>query len=342
MVALFAVVAGACRSRSSDVVPVIEFTKLPPAGEGSPNRVDPIEGRVKGERRGQRIVLYARAGVWWVQPLANRPFTEIRPDLRWQSWTHPGTEYAALLVDPGYHPPLTVNSLPDRGDRVAAVATADATMLAHPGPKALHFSGYDWEIRQTSNNPGGSPNLYDPKNAWVDKGGFLHLRIVKHVNEWASAEVTLSQSLGYGSYRFVVRDISHLEPAVVLNLSVWDNSAPPREADVEISRWGEMASKNAQYVMQPYYVAENAIRFGAPGATLTHFIDWQPDRVSFKTDRGNALIDDSEGIASHVFTSGIPLPGNDLVHMNLYVFESRRNPLEHGTEVVIEKFEFLP
>jgi hypothetical protein len=31
--------------------PSIEFTKLPPAGEGSPEKLDAIEGRVMGHRR---------------------------------------------------------------------------------------------------------------------------------------------------------------------------------------------------------------------------------------------------------------------------------------------------
>jgi hypothetical protein len=55
--------------------PSIEFTLLPPAGQGSADLLDTIGGRVTGARPGQRIVLFARSGVWWVQPLASRPFT---------------------------------------------------------------------------------------------------------------------------------------------------------------------------------------------------------------------------------------------------------------------------
>jgi hypothetical protein len=29
-------------------------------------------------------------------------------------------------------------------------------------------------------------------------------------------------------------------------------------------------------------------------------------------------------------------------YLNLYVFDNTRNPLQHGAEVIIEKFEFLP
>src|SRR5438874_413165 len=74
------ILLGGCRSRQGDPKPSIEFTQLPPAGQGSPDLLHTIEGRVTGARPGQRIVLFARSGVWWVQPLADRPFTAIQPD----------------------------------------------------------------------------------------------------------------------------------------------------------------------------------------------------------------------------------------------------------------------
>src|SRR2546429_6704468 len=39
---------------------------------------------------------------------------------------------------------------------VRAVATAEGPMLAQPVHRTLHFSGYEWEIRQTVGNPRGS------------------------------------------------------------------------------------------------------------------------------------------------------------------------------------------
>ena len=38
----------------------------------------------------------------------------------------------------------------------------------------------------------------------------------------------------------------------------------------------------------------------------------------------------------------MPAPGNETIRMNLYVFRRSGTPLERGTEVVIEKFEYLP
>lgn len=111
-----------CGARRASDTPWIEFTKVPLVGEGGPDKLDKIEGRVLGARPGQRIVLFARWGPWWVQPLADQPFTIIRSDSKWTSTTHFGTEYAALLVEPGYRPPATIDLLPSPGAGVIFVA----------------------------------------------------------------------------------------------------------------------------------------------------------------------------------------------------------------------------
>jgi hypothetical protein len=340
--ALLCLLTGACRSHRTLVPPSIEFTRLPPAGEGSPTLFGAIEGRVAGARPGQKVVLFARSGLWWVQPFGERPFTAIQPNSTWKGSTHPGSAYAALLVDPGYRPPLTLNDLPQTGGLVRAIARAEGPMLAHPALTMLNFSGYEWGIRQTTGVPGGSPNVYDPANACVDGRGRLHLRISKTAIGWTSAEVSLTRSLGYGSYRFVVEDISHLEPAAVLAISTWDDAGAYREMDIEISRWGEPTGKNAQYVVQPYFVPANVVRFLSPPGTLAYSFTWEPGRVSFMTARGSAPESKSGVVAAHVFTSGIPSPGSELVQMNLYAFNNKRSPLQHQVEVIIEKFQYLP
>jgi hypothetical protein len=317
--------------------PSIEFSRVPPSGGGDPDKLEAIEGRVRGARSGQRIVLFAFSGVWWVQPLVDRPFTQIQNDSTWRNQTHPGAAYAALLVDARYRPPVTVSALPKRGGSVLAVATVTGA-VAKSQPRMLQFSGYQWEIRQTPGAHGATSDLNDPANAWTDQSGFLHLRVDRRGERWVGAEVKLSRSLGYGSYRVVVRDVTALDPAAVFAVFTWDDSGPPREMDIEVSRWGEPEEKNAQYVIQPYVVPANTIRFVAPSGMLTHSMSWEPGRVSFKTLRGSP----ARAVGEHVFTSGVPSPGNERVHMNVYVYQNRRNPLRRGFEVVVEKFEFLP
>jgi signal transduction histidine kinase len=108
-----------CHSKSADT-PTIAFTKIPPAAEGGVERVDTIAGRVVGASPGQRIVVYAKSGHWWVQPFADQPFTAIQPNSRWSTSTHLGYEYAVLLVQPTYTPPPTMDVPPAQGGPVVA------------------------------------------------------------------------------------------------------------------------------------------------------------------------------------------------------------------------------
>lgn len=330
-----------CGIPQARVQPSIEFISVPPSGVGSPDKLYPITGRVTGARAGERVVLFALSGMWWVQPTADRPFTAIRAGTSWESMTHPGSAYAALLVDSEYRPPMTLEKLPGRGGGILAVTIAEGSILSQSTPRTIHFGGYEWEVRQAASDRGGTRNVYDAQNAWIDDSGFLHLRLAKRKGEWTSAEVSLQRSWGYGSYRFAVRDISHLEPAAVFSIFTWDDTGQPREMDLEISRWGEPGGKNAQYVVQPYYVPANAVRFFAPPGLLTHTLLWAPGRATFRTMRGSAS-GAGEIVDEHTFTSGVPSPGNETIHMNLYRFDNKVNPLRRECEVIVEKFEYLP
>ncbi|HEX6731186.1 MAG TPA: hypothetical protein VF074_14275, partial [Pyrinomonadaceae bacterium] len=324
--------------------PSIEFTVIPQTDEGGPDRSAPIAGRVIGAQPGQRIVLFAKAGTWWVQPTIAEPFTTIQPNSTWTSSIHLGTEYAALLVGPGYRPPPKLDVLPSEGGEVVAVKSVPGVKSEQAGPRTLQFSGYEWQVRNVRSTRGGRNNNYDSGNAWTDANGFLHLRITNNAGQWSCAEVKLSRSLGYGSYRFVVRDVSQLEPAAVLSLFTWDEAdagQSHREMNIELARWGDAASKNAQYVVQPYYVPANVLRFNVPAGVLTHSFRWEPGRVAFKTVRGSTA-DGPSPVADHVFTSGVPSPGGESVHLDLYIFGNAKDPLKKDVEVVIEKFEYLP
>jgi hypothetical protein len=218
----FASIAG-CHSKLATAQPTIEITHAPIASLGGPDRMDDIDGHVTGARAGQQIVLYAHSGVWWVQPLTNQPYTRIAPDETWKNATHYGTEYAALLVDPGYRPASKLVSLPSEGDGVAAVAVFKGKSETASARTVLHFSGYDWTVRAAGSDHGGEPDAYDPANAWTDEKGFLHLRMTERDGRWTCAELSLDRSLGYGTYEFVVQDSAHLNPSAVLSMFTWDD-----------------------------------------------------------------------------------------------------------------------
>lgn len=341
-----------CRAPHADA-PAIEFTTIPEATEGGSDKVALISGRVTGARPGQRLVIFAKSGVWWVQPLVAEPFTSIQANGTWQTRIHLGVEYAAVLVGPGYQPPATVDDLPKPGGDIIAVASVKGRDTGANASRTIKFGGYEWDVRQTVSERGGTLNRYHPDNVWVDEQGRLHLKIERRADAesgdgaspWSCAEVTLKRSLGYGTYVAVVRDTSHLEPAAVFSVITWDPSGSDpshREMGIEMTRWGDPASKNAQFVVQPYYVAANVARFVAPAGLLSHSLRWEPGRAIFRTLRGDSIVSPAQSVAEHEFTSGVPAPGGETVRISLYVFGYTQHPLTRGAEVIVEKFVYLP
>src|SRR5271155_3811572 len=127
---IVSVLLAGCNSKSVPSKPTLQITRVPAATPGGPVQMDFIEGRASGAKPGEHIVLYARSGIWWIQPFANQPFTEIQPDSTWRNSTHLGTDYAAILVEPGFHPATKITALPAEGNGVVAVAAATCKAVA--------------------------------------------------------------------------------------------------------------------------------------------------------------------------------------------------------------------
>ena len=346
-----------CHSSSKNSSPTVAFSKIAAAYQESPYKTgiterdyktDMINGRVTGARPGQRIVLYAKTdGRWGVCRQSGQPFTNIESDGRWKALVHLGLQYAALLVDPTYNPPEQTESLPIVGNGVVALAivNGEGPQPVLPSPKTLTFSGYEWT---TSTGPifhAGSRVSFDSANVWTDEKGALHLRISGSPGKWTVAEVKLTRSLGYGTYRFQVRDTSHLEPSALLTLITWDGvgtESNRRELDVELGRWGHLENTNVNYVVQPYYVPANYVAFRVPPGAYTHSFHWEPGQVTFSTVQGSGNSGGGRVINQHVFTSGVPSPEGESVRIALYVFLQGPIPLKNENEVIIDKFEYLP
>jgi hypothetical protein len=333
-------VAAACGQAPPVTAAAVTVTQVPEAAVGGSDRVRPIAGRVAGAGRGDRIVVYARSGVWWVQPTVAEPFTPIAADGTWQTTTHPGVEYAALLVSDSYTVHPTLDALPQTGQQVRAVeVVAGSGDFATRPRRTVTFSGYEWEVRDAPSDRGGA-NVYDPRNVEVDARGRLHLRLTRRDNRWTGAEVSLTRPLGYGTYVFEVADTSAMDPSAVLGLLTWDDGAAEhnhRELDIELSRWGDPRIDNAQYVVQPYYVPANVRRFMTPAGRVTHAFTWSPDHVAFQSTTGAG-----PPVASYAFTSGVPVPGDERVRLHLYAFGFSATPVRSEVEVIIEKFQYLP
>lgn len=124
---IFFALLSSCATRQGNDKPSIEITHIPQEEMGGRPVLETIAGRVTGARPDDQIVLFARSGAWYVQPWTDQPFTRIQTDLTWSNSTHLGTEYAALLVSPGYSPPAVTADLPTQGGLVLAVVRVDGT-----------------------------------------------------------------------------------------------------------------------------------------------------------------------------------------------------------------------
>jgi hypothetical protein len=346
-----------CHSSSKNSAPTVAFSKVAAAYQESPYKTDiserdyktdMVEGLATGARPGQRIVLYANTdGRWGLCRQSGQAFANIETDGRWRASVHLGIQYAALLVDPTFNPPEQTESLPIVGNGMVALTVVDGEGAAPvlPLPKILSFSGYEWK---TSTGPifhAGSRNAFDPANVWTDERGALHLRISGSPGKWNTAEVKLTRSLGYGTYRFQVRDVSLLEPSALLTLIAWDGvgtESNRHELDVELGRWGYLDNTNVHYVVQPYYVPANFDAFRVPPGLYTHSFRWEPGKVTFSTVAGSGNTTGGKVINQHVFTSGVPSPEGESVRIALYVFHQGHIPLKNENAVIIDKFEYLP
>jgi hypothetical protein len=211
-----------------------------------------------------------------------------------------------------------------------------------PIPVMIHFSGYDWEVRQLSSNWGGKLNPYDPSNAWTDDNGFLHLKIVHRDDRWFCADVGLKDSLGQGSYNFTVRGISQMDPAAVLRIYTWDHFKPFNgELSIYISRWGDANSKNGQFVVDPSYEPGNIRRFDLPVGLATVGFEWSEGKVSFEAVRARNG-EDRDVVVQQNFTSGVPQAGSEKIHISFYAYGNSRIPMKDSGEVIIEHFRYVP
>lgn len=294
-----------------------------------------------------RLFSMRKAVAGGVQPLVTHPFTKLSAQasvMKWTNATHLGTEYAALLVEPGYHPPPALDDLPkpDTSPNGTVVAMARTRGAASPPSKIIEFSGYQWRLRDAPSSRGGGSNNYSPENIWTDAAGALHMKISRAGDDWACAEISLTRSLGYGTYEVIVSGASKLHEADIFTMFTWDYARPDEnngEMDMEYRHWPGR-KENFQYIVPPHYAGQNAVRAFMPPTTLMHSLRWEPGRAAFRTVR--AADPSGRVVAEDIFTSSVPVHGIESFRMCLYINRYRKLPFEEGSEVVIEKFEYLP
>ena len=186
---------------------------------------------------------------------------------------------------------------------------------------------------------------------WIDTEGQLHLKLSFRDGKWYCAEVSTVQSFGYGKYIFRLKSrVDLLDKNVVLGLFTWDDKRcedDNREIDIEFSRWAEDTDLNAQYVVQPWDSPGHRHRFHIElkDERSTHFFNWNPDRVNFKSLYGYPSMpaDPTDIIESWTYTGDdVPLLGKGNARINLWLVNGQPPTDGQEVEVVIASFEFIP
>jgi len=338
------------------LTPAITLTSVPPMG--SINNLSGLASNVTPAA--YRVAVYIFVQGWWSKPTNAAPLTIIQNDGTWTCDITTGgadayaTKIAAFLVPQSYTPPLLngTTTLPAELD-TSSVASVTTTRTS---PNAFHWCGYDWDVKTSGGflfGPG--PNLFSDStnNVWVDASGKLHLRITSQNGQWYCAEVISRREFGYGTYRFFIDSVvDSLNPNVVLGLFTYDDDPTStgghRELDVEISRWANAAdTNNAQFVVQPYQITGNLTRWAIPvgAAPTTHSFTWSNGRVDFVSHNGNFVPPPASvpQITTWSNTGGsIPAPGNERLHMNLWLFNGAAPSDGQQVEVVTSRFAFIP
>ncbi len=233
----------------------------------------------------------------------------------------------------------------------------------------LEFASRTWNVRESDEprGPGGNRFSNSSDDVWSDEQG-LHLTIHKTGDFWFSTEVTLSETLGYGTYIFQTTSRQDtLNSNATFGAFTWDSfgddpripDAPNREIDFEDARWGNPEDPTAsQVVIQPYQVPGNIDRITLPDLSqdtaLTRFFIWSPGRVQFFSLRGHhsptnfpasAIIHQYDYVENLAINNIVPDSGRAKFHFNLWLNNNKKQPFPTGklpVEVVINHFDFFP
>lgn len=336
--------------------PAIEFTSVPVMGS-----TNNLLGRATNiSTADHRVAVYIFVQGWWTKPTQAAPLTVIESDGTWNCDITTGgadayaTKIAAYLVPQNYSPPFM-------GGQPTLPAELDANSLANAytertSPNAFHWCGYDWDVKNSGAflfGPGPNRFSDSTENVWVDASGRLHLRITLRNGQWCCPEVVSRRAFGYGTYRFFLDSaVDALDPNVVLGLFTYDDDPTStgghRELDVEMARWGNASdTTNAQFVVQPFGTAGNLMRWTLPvGATpSTHSFTWSSGRVDFISHNGAFAPPPAsvpQGAAWSNTSASVPVPGDERVRMNLWLFNGAAPANGQEVEVVISRFAFIP
>lgn len=182
----------------------------------------------------------------------------------------------------------------------------------------IDFSGYSWEIKESSTAVGPGPNHFSAENVTTDADG-LHLRIAMRGPRWTCAEVVAVGEFGYGTYTWsLASDLTRLDRNAVLGMFTWSDlpDHAHREIDIELSRWGGTHPMGSGvFTVQPARVGRSFDFVIGHGTRSRHTLRWEKGRATFSSSTGAAPA------AWSYSADDVPRPGGGVSpRINLWLF----------------------
>ncbi len=210
--------------------------------------------------------------------------------------------------------------------------------------KTIKFSGFEWSAKSGYEFPG--KNFWREDNAFVDKNGYLHLKIQKIGNDWTTAEVVSNEQFGYGKITFeIVSNIANLDKNVVFGLFNYPkkNNAVngAGEIDIEFAKWGKENANIGNYTVCSDNNANFKLNTKFPVSTKnddsSHSITRTVDNVFFQSfqdfTESNLL---SSWNFKHENISKIKMP----IRINLWLFNGQPPSNLTDTEIIVKSVKF--
>jgi hypothetical protein len=203
----------------------------------------------------------------------------------------------------------------------------------------INWAGIKWEVRAGTGNP-CTTGLWNDRDVWVDRNGWLHLKIAKLPSgKFACEEITSVKRFGFGQYEVQVEGpIGAVDKNVVLGIFMY----PPKdvgpdgtnELDIEIARWGHATAPQVNYTAWFRSRKGNrhtSVQVPDDLTEATFRMIWQPGQVRWESSLPGTKSFSLEGdIAEQP----------QLLKINLWLFKSPYPSHRQEVEFIIKSLRF--
>jgi hypothetical protein len=229
-----------------------------------------------------------------------------------------------------------------------------------PGNAMTTGDAFTWKGRHWNITNGGMAGVAkgNPANIFVDKNGYLHLRIINRGGTYTASEMFSADNAGFGTYQWYIEgSFDNMDKSTVLGLFPYGPAANigrdgENELDIEFSKWDNTCGGcNADFT---FYPSTGNVGLGPQtdnfnvilnsGTLTTARLEWTSTKVTATIMSGlqpvgttqNVLRTFSFSPSDH--TARIPQVAVPL-GMNLWCFQTLP---ASNQGVIIRDFQFIP